>query len=129
MYLLDTDVIVDFLREKPGSKAKIQKLMKKGIMTTSFSFYEILLGAVLSNRAKKNMEVVASVFSSLDIQSFSPMDAVTASQIAAKHKKQGNWPGIVDTFIAAVAVTNDKTIVTNNEKHFVGVDGLKIKPW
>lgn len=55
--------------------------------------------------------------------------AEKAAQVYAKLKKQGLIIGHTDTFIAATAMINGYTLVTNNTEHFSRVDGLIIENW
>ncbi|MBI4746152.1 MAG: hypothetical protein HY786_06360 [Deltaproteobacteria bacterium] len=44
-------------------------------------------------------------------------------------EKDGKIIDDADLFIAACALDDNVTLVTNNEKHFKRVEGLKIENW
>lgn len=50
-------------------------------------------------------------------------------KIKATLEKDGNIIDDADLFIAACAMSNDAVLVTNNEKHFKRIKGLKLDNW
>ena len=44
-------------------------------------------------------------------------------------EKEGKIIDDADLFIAACSIVNELTLVTNNEKHFRRIKGLKIENW
>ena len=51
------------------------------------------------------------------------------AMIKAELKKQGKLIDDFDILIAAVALSNDMILVTNNEKHFERIPNLTIENW
>ena len=50
-------------------------------------------------------------------------------EIKAYLKSKGKIICDSDLFIAAAAISNNFTLVTNNEKHFKRIEGLEIENW
>jgi tRNA(fMet)-specific endonuclease VapC len=49
--------------------------------------------------------------------------------IKADLKRQGNIILDADIMIAAIAIANKLTLVTNNEKHFIRIPNLSLENW
>jgi tRNA(fMet)-specific endonuclease VapC len=61
-----------------------------------------------------------------------PFDGAAAAEfgaVGAAHAASGVPVGQLDTLIAAHALARDATLVTNNERHFSKVAGLRIENW
>jgi len=50
-------------------------------------------------------------------------------EIYANLKKQGRLINDADILIASIVKANNDVLVTNNEEHFLRVQGLKIENW
>ena len=50
-------------------------------------------------------------------------------KLKADLEKDGKIIDDADLFIAACALANDAVLVTNNEKHFKRIKGLKLANW
>ena len=50
-------------------------------------------------------------------------------KIKANLKARGEIINDSDLFIASIAISKGYTLVTNNEKHFARIEGLKIENW
>jgi predicted nucleic acid-binding protein len=53
----------------------------------------------------------------------------TAIGLYVSLRRQGKPMSDADLFIAAYCMANDYVLVTNNTKHFAGLDGLKLTDW
>ena len=60
---------------------------------------------------------------------FGQVQAKRAAEIEMQLKNGGKVSGLVDSLIAAHAVSLGLTLVTNNTKHFENVPGLKVENW
>ena len=54
---------------------------------------------------------------------------IKASNIYSDLYRNGNLIGDADILIAATAMTFDLVLVTNNERHFQRIKGLKVENW
>ena len=50
-------------------------------------------------------------------------------KVKADLKKKGEIVSDSDLFIASTTISQNLTLVTNNERHFRRIDGLKIENW
>jgi tRNA(fMet)-specific endonuclease VapC len=65
----------------------------------------------------------------LAILAFDDRVAVTYGRVRAERKRAGTPIGPLDTLTAAHALALNVTLVTNNEREFGRVDGLRIENW
>ena len=52
-----------------------------------------------------------------------------SAEIYAVLRKKGIIVDDIDILIAGICIANDLTLVTNNEKHYNSIEGLKIENW
>jgi tRNA(fMet)-specific endonuclease VapC len=67
--------------------------------------------------------------SAFEIINWTESDAETAGKIRTDLEKNGHTIGPLDIQIAGQAVSNELILVTNNEKEFSRVNGLKVENW
>ena len=59
----------------------------------------------------------------------SESSAKISGMIYADLRKQGITIGTSDLLIAGIALENDLTLITNNEKHYANIPDLRIENW
>ena len=65
----------------------------------------------------------------LEICSFDQQAAIAYGEIRSRLEERGEVIGPYDLLIAALALSLDRTLVTNNEREFKRVEGLKVDNW
>ncbi len=130
MYTLDTCVCIDFLR---GKQPLVYELFKQTdprlFVIPSIVQAELLLGAAKSNHPLKMRQVVEEFLLSFQIAPFDSNCAYHYARIRAKLESCGNLIGPNDLIVAATALSNHCTLVTNNVKEFKRVEGLSLESW
>jgi tRNA(fMet)-specific endonuclease VapC len=63
------------------------------------------------------------------IVEFTSSDAIAYAQVRAKLERAGTPIGPLDTLIAAQAVERKLILVSNNEREFGRVSGLRVENW
>ena len=128
-YLLDTNIISDFIRNPKGRVAnQIRRVGRQAVFTSVIVAAELRFG-VAKNGSLAFERRVEETLQALEVAPFeSPADA-TYGAIRANLEKQGNPIGGNDLFIAAHALTLGSTLVTANEREFARIDGLKFENW
>ena len=128
-YCLDTNIVSEVLRENPLVNQRLQAELDKGneIYISSIVYYEIVRGlkaAGASNKLKGFMRIYR-VLAKLPLN----MEAIEKAVdiYVALHKGQQIEDN--DIYIAAIAMANDCTLVTANEKHFSRIEELKCVNW
>lgn len=129
-YLLDTNICIYIIKKKPIivlEKFKTFPLGSVGISTISLA--ELQFGIRKSLFPDKNLIALNQFIIPLEIIDFDYNATVEYGLIRAKLEKNGTPIGSLDTLIGAHAKSRGLTIVTNNEKEFQRIEGLKIENW
>ena len=124
MYLLDTDVIIDFLRKRKGPKFYFQR---EKFFISAMSVLEVEYGF---KRRPQSAKSQGPIFSSLlDIvkiltisDTLSETFAITKKELFDRNQIIGN----ADLIIGSQAIYHNLTLVTRNLKDFGRISSLKI---
>src|SRR3989338_7103862 len=127
MYLLDTDILVSFLRRDQEAITAIDALKVQGINTSSITLHELFDGAFRAGNKDKALSGVIALANSINILYFDTECSKFSGKIKASSILSGNYPGEIDILIAAVALRNNLKLVTRNKKNFEKIHGLVIK--
>ena len=128
-YVLDTNVVSDLVRNPQGKVAqRIRKVGEARVCTSIIVAAELRYGAAKKGSAQLSAQLEA-VLGALDVLPFEPpADAIYAS-LRTGLEEAGTPIGALDMLIAAHALAQGCTIVTNNEKVFARVRDLLRKNW
>lgn len=130
MYMLDTDICIYIIKQKPQNVLNHLKLLKPGQLSmSSITFAELMNGAKKSKYIEENIARLNALTELLDVLPFDQQAAVSYGDVRSSLEKRGETIGSNDMLIAAHALSLDLILVTNNEKEFKRVDGLKIENW
>jgi tRNA(fMet)-specific endonuclease VapC len=130
MYLLDTNVCIRFLNKR--SRTLIEKLSQKDpdeILLCSIVKAELFYGAHKSNNPLKMLKAQREFCDRFKSLYFDDEAASVYGEIRSDLEKKGQIIGPNDLIIAAVAIANNVTLVTNNSREFGRVKGLIIEDW
>jgi len=122
-YCLDTNVLIDFLRNREPGASAVEKVVKEAAcFVTAVTVYELLFGVA---RARKKIGEDAL----LGVMSVLPFDGGVAREAASLHASlvQANQDiGVKDVFIAATCLVHDIPVLTSNVRHFSRVPDLQV---
>ena len=126
--IIDTDILIELLRNNKETVAFITTLEEKKIVltTTVINAFELHYGAHKSRQTQKNLQATKKLLSRLVILPLTPRSAQKAGHIYAKLETKGQPIGLRDTLIGAIALTREFSITTHNKEHFKKIDNLKI---
>lgn len=123
MILVDTDVLIDALRGREPSRARIADgLRQDGLATTTITAFELSSGA----RSVKQESAIADLLAPMRILPFDLEAARAAADIRRRLERAGEPIGMGDHLIAGVAVSRSLPLLTRNRKHFDRVPGLRL---
>ncbi|MGJ4754742.1 type II toxin-antitoxin system tRNA(fMet)-specific endonuclease VapC [Leptospira kmetyi] len=129
-YLLDTNICIYIINQKPESVyKKFKKIKLENIFISSITEFELKYGVQKSLHFERNLKVLEEFLSYLNILPFVSEDANKAARIRVELEKVGKPIGPFDLLIASQALSNKLTLVTNNEKEFTRVKDIKIENW
>ena len=129
MYLLDTDTLIYSLK---GNEAVIQNLKTHQLDTlkiSAISLMELYFGAYKSEKVAANLAKVRRIENAFDIVSVDFSIAETFGMLKSSLESKGTPLDDFDLVIASSALAHNLTLVSNNEKHFSRVEGLKLQNW
>lgn len=128
-YLIDTDTIIFALRGDSNVLAKFEENKNLPISISLITYAELVFGAKRSQNEQKNMIKVNHIRDIYPIEKLSEGIMEVFADIKAKMFDKGIRIEDMDLLIAATAIYNELTLVTNNTKHFENVPNLKIENW
>lgn len=128
-YLLDTSVIVNFLRGKEKTKKLLTRLSKDSVFAISVITYgELLYGAYRSGMYKREREIVLNFINDFRIAILPLTTDIVDYFAAAKFtlERKGSKLDDFDLLIGAAAVASGSSLVTDDLKHFQRFPGLTL---
>lgn len=99
------------------------------IGVSSITVAELHYGVMKSAQPVKNQQALDHFLVPLTIIDFDSDAAITYAQIRADLEAKGTPIGSMDTLIAAQALSQNLTLVTNNTKEFLRVPSLVVEDW
>ena len=129
-YMLDTNICVYAIKHKPEQVfRRLQEHAPSEVCISSVTYAELVHGVEKSQSIEKNRVALALLLANIEIMDFDSLAAESYGRIRADLEKLGTPIGPLDMIIAGHARSLDYTIVTNNTKEFVRVQGLKLENW
>ena len=128
-YLIDTDIVIYSIK---GNNIVQNHFMQNENIPKAISiitYGELLYGAKKSKNIEKNLAVVYRIKELFPIITIDKAVIETFSDIKVSMQKAGNLLDDMDLLIASTAMTMNFILVTNNEKHFSRIKGLKVENW
>lgn len=122
MYLIDSDILIDYLRLQEKAIAFLDNLAREDRSIAHISVFELLKGCT-----KKSQEAQINRFiKKFPVVNIDEKIAKKALEIY-RIKRWTIELGIADSFIAATAIVNNQELITRNVKHYKTIEGLKLK--
>lgn len=123
-FLLDTSVIIDVLNNKRGRPALLLDLVKSGHV---LACCPINITEVYAGMRPKEETATEEFFASLQHVPIAPSAARLAGELKRDYARKGTTLNLGDVIIAAVAIHNKLTLLTDNTKDFP-MAGLSLYP-
>ncbi len=132
MYLLDTNVLSEFVRKKPHDIliGRLSRIPAASLFTATICVMELRFGALRrgpgSDLWSKIQERILSKVRCLE---FGYKEAMVAAEVLHELHSIGQPIGIEDIMIGAVALSNRLTVVTANTRHLSRIPNLHVENW
>lgn len=129
-YLIDTNICIYIMNKRPAGvikKFKQFELGEVGISTITVS--ELQYGVAKSTHRKENQQRLEQFTAPLEILTYDEMAAGAYGYIRFQLEKDSHPIGPLDLLIAAHALSQNLILVTNNDKEFRRITGLKVENW
>jgi len=128
--MLDTDICIYIIKRKPlHVLERLGSIQPDQLSMSAITFAELMNGAKKSQRVEANISKLNALGEILEICSFDQQAAVVYGDVRSGLEKRGEVIGPHDLLIAAHALSLDRILVTNNEREFKRVEGLKVDNW
>jgi tRNA(fMet)-specific endonuclease VapC len=128
-YLLDTNLCIRVLRDRPASLRARFNEDADGLCISTIVLTELLHGAAKSARPDENRRAVENFAARLEVLPFDADAAGHAADIRAVLERAGLTIGGYDVLIAGHARSRGLIVVTGNLGEFRRVDGLRCEDW
>ena len=129
-FLLDTNICV-YIRQRrpPEVLARFEKLKGGEAALSVITYGELLYGAAKSQHREVALARLTDLVSFLPVLGMPESAAHEYGQIRAALEARGEMIGGNDLWIAAHAKVAGLVLVTNNDREFKRVQGLKVQNW
>ena len=128
-YLIDTNIIIYSIKGNPIVQNNFLKNENIPKSISVITYGELLFGAKKSQNYEKNIAMVYRIKELFPIIEVDRAIIEAFSELKANLQKSGSSIDDFDLLIASTALTMNSILVTNNEKHFNRIKGLKIENW
>jgi len=128
-FLLDTDTCIYALKQNVSVLEHLLAHSRTDVGLSVITEAELRTGAAKSRAAGRTLRLIENFLRPLGIVEFTSIDAASYAQVRAKLERAGTPIGPLDTLIAAQAVARKLVLVSNNEREFSRVAGLRIENW
>jgi tRNA(fMet)-specific endonuclease VapC len=129
-YFLDTNICIYIINEKPKVLlSRLNKALVSGVGISSITLSELEYGVQKSSRREQNAYNLLCFLSIFEIVPYDDVAAREYGLVRAALEKKGQPIGGMDMLIGAHAKAVEATLVTNNEREFRRIDGLRVENW
>lgn len=129
-YMLDTNICIELIRGR-GERVlkKVKKLQVNDIGLSVLTYAELEHGIWKSTRPEQNRVALNLFCAPLEIAPFESDAAAVYGRLRAQLEETGKVIGPMDLLIAAHALALGCSLITNNEREFRRVKGLRVENW
>ena len=120
-YIIDTDVCIDFLKNREFAVELFEKISEKDQYFISILTYYELLKASYSKKQHQSVEVFAS---SIEILNLDRKIIKMGAEFYINYRKRGITLCDIDCLIMATAKENNLKIITRNVRHYPEINLL-----
>jgi len=129
-YMLDTNICIYVARQQPPHMlARFERLEPGEAVISVITWGELRYGAEKSNQREKVLSLLDEFSALVPVAPLPDTAGQSYGVIRAALEKSGAPIGNNDLWIAAHARASNLTLITNNEREFKRVAGLKLENW
>ncbi len=129
-YMLDTNICIYIQRQKPeGVLSRFKKLKPGDAVISVVTWGELLFGAAKSQHRQKVLQLLEEFKALVPVSPLPQEAGELYGKYRATLERRGEPIGNNDLWISAHAKALGLTIITNNEREFRRISGLKVQNW
>ena len=130
IFMLDTNIIIYAKNKRPeGLFQRLMECPPEDICISVITMAELEYGVFKSSQPDKNRLALSTLLSGIRVVPFDSNAAREYGDIRADLERQGIVIGGNDMLIAAQARAMDLILVTNNQREFERIKGLRTENW
>ena len=132
MYLFDTDTLTNIVKPRPSPQLleRLRPLKQDQQYVSTITISEIVYGAEKSDRPEYHLNNLETLLlPAVNIVGFDAKAAYVCGRIRAELEWKGMPLDLADLEIAAIAIANDFTLISNNLRHFERIQRLRCESW
>ncbi len=128
-FLLDTETCIYALKQNRSVLEQMLSKPREDVVLSAITEAELRTGAAKSALPAKTVHLVENFLRPLTILDFTSDDAIAYASVRSKLERAGTPIRPLDTLIASQALARRMTLVSNNEREFRRIAGLKVETW
>jgi tRNA(fMet)-specific endonuclease VapC len=110
----------------------ISRVLHLGVPEPAAAFFllrTVRTGVAKSSSPARSFELVDNLLDPLGVAEFASADVASYAEVRARLELAGTPIGPLDTLVAAQVVARNVILVSNNEREFSRVTGLRVENW
>lgn len=127
--MLDTNIVIYVIKRRPVDVLDTFNRHVGQMCISSITLSELIHGAEKSERIERNLQAIDDFVSRLNVVDYGMAASAHYGNIRASLERAGQVIGVNDLHIAGHARSEGLVLVTNNEKEFDRVEGLRVENW
>ncbi|EPM58238.1 virulence-associated protein [Pseudomonas syringae pv. actinidiae ICMP 19071] len=128
-YMLDTNICIFTIKNKPVSVREAFNLHHGQLCISAITLMELVYGAEKSSSPERNLAVVEGFAARLELLPYDSAAAAHTGMIRAELARAGTPIGPYAQMIAGHARSLGLVVITNNQREFQRVEGLRVEDW
>jgi len=128
-FILDTDISIYTIKRKPIHIRRLFNAHIGQLCISTVTFGELVCGAEKSQQKERNLRDIEGFAARLKIVDFDKHASQQFGQIKSELELSGGVIGPYDMMIAGHARSLGLILITNNDREFKRVDGLRTENW
>jgi len=130
IFMIDTAICIYTIKQKPIHVLRRFEMLQPGMVVMCVITYaELVNGAKKSRLVEDNLRRLDALSELIPVLPFEKNAALVYGDIRSNLEQRGQVIGSNDLFIAAHPLSLSLTLVTNNEREFGRIDGLRLENW
>ncbi len=127
-YLIDSDWVIDYLRDNYQAFSLLDRLAVEGIAISIITYMEIYEGVARSPDPNESQRKLSAFLETVSVLPFSLVTAQRCAHLRDDLRRQGKRVNsrALDLLIAATALEYDLVLVTRNLEDFQDILDLKL---
>lgn len=129
MFLLDTDTIIYSLKGSDTVRRHLERHVNEPMAICTITLMELYYGAYKSQKVTGNLAKIKKLEQVFEIIPIETDSVEIFGMLKAALGETGTPLDDFDLVIAACALSHNLILVTNNQKHFQRIEGLRLENW